>query len=184
MARVHLVRHARPAAGWDADPDPGLDERGRGQADAVADRLVAELEPRPVITSPLRRTRQTAAPLAARWRTAAAVDVAVTEIPSPTDDLAERRRWLDGVLAGRWDALDGAVDRWRSGVLEAVRSIEVDTVVVTHFVAVNAVVAEALGRPDVCTFLPGHASVTVVDVGPAGTLEVVELGSEAAIDVR
>ena len=184
MPRVHLVRHARPAAGWDADPDPGLDQRGRAQAEALADRLSVELTPRPVRTSPLRRTQETAAPLAERWGTAATVDPAVTEIPSPTDDLAERKRWLDGMLPGRWDELDGAVDRWREGVLAAVRSIEVDAVVVTHFVAVNAVVAEALGRHDVCTFLPGHASVTVVDVGADGAIEVVSLGSEAAIDVR
>ena len=30
MARVHLVRHGRAAAGWDVDPDPGLDAVGRG----------------------------------------------------------------------------------------------------------------------------------------------------------
>lgn len=184
MPRVHLVRHARPSAGWDADPDPGLDERGHRQAEALAERLAAELVARPVVTSPLRRTRQTAAPLAARWGVEATVDAAVSEIPSPSDDLAARRAWLDEVLAGRWDALDEAVGRWQRAVVAAVRSIEVDTVVVTHFVAVNAVVAAALGRPDVCTFLPGHASVTVVDVGPGGELAVVALGSEAAIDVR
>lgn len=184
MARVHLVRHARPAAGWDADPDPGLDERGRRQAEAVADRLVGELTPRPVVSSPLRRTQETAAPLADRWGSVAAIERAVTEIPSPTEDLVERRAWLDGVLAGRWDRQDEPVERWRAGVVEAVRAMAVDTVVVTHFVAVNAVVAAALGRPDVCTFLPGHASVTVVDVDAGGALEVVALGSEAAIDLR
>ena len=36
MTRLYLVRHGRAAAGWDTDPDPGLDEIGRGQAQAVA----------------------------------------------------------------------------------------------------------------------------------------------------
>ena len=29
MARLHLVRHGRATAGWDVDPDPGLDHVGR-----------------------------------------------------------------------------------------------------------------------------------------------------------
>ena len=39
--RLHLVRHGRAAAGWDDDPDPPLDDVGREQADAVAERLAA-----------------------------------------------------------------------------------------------------------------------------------------------
>ena len=30
MTRVYLVRHGRAAAGWDTDPDPGLDALGVG----------------------------------------------------------------------------------------------------------------------------------------------------------
>ena len=65
---LHLVRHGRAAAGWDADPDPGLDATGRGQALAVAARLAA-LPPRPVATSPYLRCRETAQPVADRWGT-------------------------------------------------------------------------------------------------------------------
>ena len=36
MARLHLIRHGQAAAGWDADPDPGLDDVGRAQAAGVA----------------------------------------------------------------------------------------------------------------------------------------------------
>jgi hypothetical protein len=32
VTRLHLVRHGRAAAGWDTDPDPGLDDIGRRQA--------------------------------------------------------------------------------------------------------------------------------------------------------
>ncbi|MEY4230069.1 MAG: hypothetical protein RLZZ362_918, partial [Actinomycetota bacterium] len=41
MTRLYLVRHGRATAGWDVDPDPGIDELGRSQAAAVADRLAA-----------------------------------------------------------------------------------------------------------------------------------------------
>ena len=29
MTRVYMVRHGRAAAGWNVDPDPGLDDLGR-----------------------------------------------------------------------------------------------------------------------------------------------------------
>ena len=62
MSRLVLVRHGRAAAGWDADADPGLDATGREQADAVAAALAPE-GPLPVVVSPMRRTRETAAPV-------------------------------------------------------------------------------------------------------------------------
>jgi broad specificity phosphatase PhoE len=39
MPRIYLVRHAKPAAGWGDDPDPGLDALGATQAEAVAREL-------------------------------------------------------------------------------------------------------------------------------------------------
>ena len=68
MATVHLVRHGRATGGWDADPDPGLDDVGPRPGRGLADRLGAARRATPhLVTSPLRRCRETAAPLAARW---------------------------------------------------------------------------------------------------------------------
>jgi len=61
--KLVLVRHGEAAAGWIDDADPGLSEVGQQQARDVVDRLVA-LGPLPILTSPLRRCRETAAPLA------------------------------------------------------------------------------------------------------------------------
>ena len=36
MTRLILVRHGRAAGGWDDDLDPGLDDLGRAQAEAMA----------------------------------------------------------------------------------------------------------------------------------------------------
>ncbi len=60
MSRLILVRHGRAAGGWDDDLDPGLDELGRAQAEAMAD-LVAPRGPLPILVSPMRRCRETAA---------------------------------------------------------------------------------------------------------------------------
>ncbi len=90
------------ARGWDRDRDPDLDDLGRAQAAAAADRLesLAAPEPLAVITSPLRRCRRTAAALCDRW----AVDPRVGRIDR-RDPLTGRRR--DG-RAGRVAARRGA----------------------------------------------------------------------------
>ena len=82
MTRLYLVRHGRASAGWDTDPDPGLDEIGVRQAKQAAARLSAH-GPLPIITSPLLRCRQTAAELARLWHVEPRVEPAVGEIPSP-----------------------------------------------------------------------------------------------------
>ena len=66
VARIYLVRHGE-ATGYDG-ADPGLSELGASQAREVAQRL-DEIVGAPIdlITSPLRRARETAQPLAARW---------------------------------------------------------------------------------------------------------------------
>ncbi|HTO05535.1 MAG TPA: histidine phosphatase family protein [Myxococcota bacterium] len=70
-ARIVLVRHGEIAANaariWHGSTDSELTERGQLQAGRVAEHLALR-EPRPVAlyVSPLRRTRATAAPIAAR----------------------------------------------------------------------------------------------------------------------
>ena len=182
MPRLWLVRHGRAAAGWGDDPDPGLDAEGRAQAEAVADRLGA-MAPVALVTSPLRRTRETAAPLAARWGVAAAVEGAVAEIPSPTDDLAERAGWLEGVLRSSYAALDPTLGRWRDEVVGWLRGRAEDHVVVTHFVAINAAIGAATGDDRVVCRLVGNGSVTVLDVADDGTLALVAADDERASEV-
>lgn len=162
MARVVLVRHGRAAAGFGEDVDPGLDAEGRAQAQRVGDEL-STMAPVALVTSPLRRARETAAPLASRWRVSARVEHAVGEIPSPTDDLAERVRWLEGVLATRWSSLDASLRAWRAGVVDCLTELPGDAVVFTHFVVVNVAVGAALGDDRVVVCHPANASRTVFD---------------------
>ena len=155
MSRVYLVRHGQAAAGWHEDPDPGLSDAGRAQAEAVAVELAA-LGPLPIVTSPLRRAQETAAPLAAAWGVTPTIDPAVSEIPSPTDDLAERGQWLMHLFATPWEDWPDQLQAWRAGIRETLAAFTADTVVFTHFV----LIAQAAGDP---AFHPDYCSVTVVD---------------------
>ena len=179
-----LVRHGEAAAGWSEDPDPGLSERGRDQAEAVADDL-AHLGPLPLVVSPLRRCRETAVPLEARWGAPARVEPAVGEIVAPASaaGVAARGAWLRTALAGRWADLDAEHRAWRAGVLAALRALPGDAVVVTHFVATNVAVGEATGDDRVACFAPAFGSRTFLRVAPDGGLGVVKLGDAGATQV-
>jgi len=181
MARLYLVRHGKAAAGWGAEIDPGLDAQGRAQAEAMA-RALAPLGPLPILVSPMRRTRETAAPLEARWGTTGLVEPAVSEIPSPSNDLQVRRAWLDRAMAGRWPDLDPEYVAWRQGVVERLLAIDEDSVVVSHFIAINAAVGRAMGDDRVVCFRPDNGSRTIVETGGGG-LRLVSLGAEAVTEV-
>lgn len=178
--RLWLVRHGHAAHGWGDDPDPGLDALGRAQAVGVADLLAGGADGRPgsaaspvaVLSSPLRRARETAAPLAARWATPVVVTPAVSEIPAPSPVLADRAGWLDGVLASRWSELEAPLPEWREDVLRWVRTPRPPAVVFTHFVFVNVVVGAATGDDRVVCELVANGSVTAVVVHSTGVIEL------------
>jgi broad specificity phosphatase PhoE len=162
MARLHLVRHAEAESGWGDSLDPGLSKLGREQAGEVADRL-GPLGPMPVLTSPLQRARETAAPLEARWNIMAVVDPGVGEVPSPSEDPTERQAWLRNAMGSTWTELGPRYTSWRTMVTELLIGIPHDTVVVTHFVLINAALGRAMGREEVFVGGVGNASVTVLD---------------------
>lgn len=179
VVRLRLVRHGRAAAGWDAHDDPGLDDVGRAQADALAARWSVS-RAQPVITSPLRRCRETAAPLAAAWGITPTVVDAVREIPSPEGvPMGERLVWLRRAMQLTWAELGSRYEAYRRGVVEAVRACERDTVIISHVVAINAVIGAATGDDRVLVFGLDNCSVTTVDIHD-GLLELVEVGETDA----
>ena len=181
MVRLYLVRHGKAAAAFSEAPDPGLDATGAAQAEAMAERL-APLGPLPIITSPLRRTRETAMPLEQRWRFTARIEPAVGEIPSPMEDPAARGVWLRGVMAGVWSAQADTLRAWRQQVIDGLVVLPRPMVVVTHFVAINVAVGVAERDDRVISFAPDNCSVTVLDV-EEGRLRLVRRGVERATQV-
>jgi broad specificity phosphatase PhoE len=181
VVRLYLVRHGKAAAAFSEAPDPGLDAIGAAQAEAMAERL-APLGPLPIITSPLKRTRETAVPLEQRWRFTARVVPAVGEIPSPMANPAARGEWLRGVMASAWSAQSDELKAWRRNVVDALTTLPRPTVVVTHFIAINVAVGVAEGDDRVVGFAPDNCSVTVLDVED-GVLRLVRRGAERATQV-
>jgi broad specificity phosphatase PhoE len=187
MTRVYMVRHGRAAAGWNVDPDPGLDELGRSQALQVASRL-SSLGPLPVISSPLLRCQQTAFPLATAWQQTVTIEALVGEIPSPAGFALENRvDWLREAMAGTWEQVaqtSGEHYRsYRNDVAQFVQSIRVDTVIFSHYIAINAAIGSATGDDRVVIGQLDNCSVSIFEVSEHG-LSLLEMGGEADTLIR
>jgi broad specificity phosphatase PhoE len=182
--RIHFVRHGKAAAGWDGHPDPGLDPLGQTQARLVADRLAA-LDPMDLVSSPLARARETAEPLAAIWDREVHIEPRVAEIPSPSEDLAERSRWLQDAMGRSWADLGAPWTDWRDALVAWLLGLERDTVIFSHFIAINAALGHAEGNDALVCFRPDNCSVTtfVVDGAEDRRLVVETRGDEAVTHV-
>lgn len=174
MALIYFVRHGKASAGFSEDRDPGLNDVGRAQAAAIAPRLIA-VGPGALISSPMRRARETAAPVEAALGQRARIVPAVAEIHAPVADLAARGEWLRGAMRGHWADLPPELQTWRQGVVDALLELKRDSIVFSHFIAINAAVSHALGDPRMVCFSPENCSVTVLD-NSSRALRVVELG--------
>lgn len=187
MTNIYLIRHGKPAAGWGDDDDPGLDETGKAQARAAADALLAlpeDRRPTRVVSSPLKRCRETAQPFADALGVEVEIVPAVGEIPTPKAlGLTDRPAWLRQAMGGTWAAIEGDLDydAWRKEVSAAVARLP-STAVFSHFVAINAVVSHLAGDDKVIVFRPDHTSMTTLEVGDGG-LRLVERGPEAQTGV-
>ncbi len=189
MGRIYMIRHGKPKTVWGqgTDPDPGLDDTGNRQAEAASDTLLAlpvQFRPTLVVSSPLRRCRETAAPFARALGVEADIDPTFGEIATPASVAhADRSAWLRTAFAGRWSDIVGDIDyeAWRRDIVAGLLKRE-GTAVFSHFVAINAAVSAVTGSDAVITFKPDHTSITIFEVRD-GALHLCEAGREAVTGV-
>jgi len=170
---IFLVRHGLAAAGVD-DLDPGLDPVGHAQAAATAEALRAT-NVRRLVVSPLRRTRETAAPIAAALGLDPEIREEVAEVFDPAMPPDERKAMIGPFMAGRWTDQPEALRAWRKravstliemGVTEATSGR--DLVVVSHYIAIGVAVGVAMGDDRVVPVPIPNCSITVVEAGRLG----------------
>lgn len=185
-----FVRHALPVR-VDAAPDGGAADPGLAPiGEEQAGRLVAALRgdrPAAVYTSPMRRARETAAPLAAAVGLEPVVAAGIAEFDSehpsyvPVEELraAGDPRW-HALVAGRLQ--DSGVDpeQFRRRVVAAVEEIVEAhpgerVVLVTHSGTINAYTGHVLGQSRAMWFAPAYASVSRLGAARDGRRGVVSL---------
>ena len=179
MATIYMVRHGKAAAGFAAHKDPGLDETGLAQEQVIAEYLSERINtPIDLLSSPLNRAMETAQPLAQAWSAPVAIEPRVAEIPSPSDDLEARAAWLGQAMQGSWSELGPELQHWRSELNRCLEALQNDTVIFSHFVAINAAVGLAKNDQRMRIFSPDNCSVTIFS-NDQGSLELLELGITA-----
>jgi probable phosphoglycerate mutase len=168
-----LVRHALPLRVENPDgtpADPPLSQEGRRQAERVAAWLAAE-PIAAVYASPLRRARETAAPLGRARGLEVEIELGVVEFDPHAASyvpLEEIRReshelWLELVRGGLTAGVDATL--FRRTVVDALERI-IDAhagrrvAVFCHGGVVNAWAAHVLGLEATLFFQPGYTSVS------------------------
>ncbi len=182
-----LIRHALPVridatdrAGTPADP--GLSPEGHAQADRLA-QAWGGFGLDGVVTSPLARARETAAPLAAA---AGITDIEVVEdlkefdshLPSyvPIEELrADPVRWQEAVEL--WLSPEAEAERqdFRRTVVTAIDALVAEAAVdrlavVCHGGVINAYLSAVLSLPGTMFFEPAYTSVSRVIAEPSHRL--------------
>lgn len=185
MSRLFLIRHGEPEAAWGGSmDDPGLSEVGRNQAEAATAALT-KLGGLHVISSPMRRCRETAEPYARARDLTPVIEPRVSEVATPAG-VADRRAWLlqnfpwqEGPTRP-WRELSPDLAAWRAQMLGCISTLDKDYAVFTHFIAINVIVGAALARKETIVCKPGYASITELAV-EGGALRVVQLGEEMRV---
>jgi broad specificity phosphatase PhoE len=180
---IFLVRHGEAAASWGEAPDPGLSALGRQQAEEVAASLSQHIgRDTLLISSPLQRALETAAPLARGLQQAVQTDAVFREIPSPAP-LPQRQAWLRQFMQQQWVEQDDDLKTWRRFALERLLALRQPAVVFTHFLVINAVVGQVLERPETLCFWPDNGSITRLRHN-GSSLEVVACGREMTTHIN
>ena len=162
---IHLIRHGQAITGTD-DLDPGLAPIGHDQARITA----ALFDRRPIarlITSPLRRTRETAGPIAETTGLQPEIRHEVSEVFDPAMPPEERRNMIGPFMASRWSEQNETLNAWRRRVVETLHELALDAsgdiIVVSHYIAIGAAIGEATGDDRVVPTPIANTSITTIE---------------------
>jgi probable phosphoglycerate mutase len=189
-----LIRHAKPRRVQDSDgpADPELSDDGVEQSRLLAEYLLDEAIDA-ILASPLRRARQTAAPLAAEKGIAVTIHEGIAEYDRESGEYIPLEELRAEGLPGWQDVLTGNVHRaagvdpfeFRTGVVTAIEDIiESHTgqtvAAVCHGGVINAYISHILDIEDPSGFFyPNYTSIHRVAAARSGQRTVLSLNETA-----
>jgi len=186
---VHLllIRHGETTRVESATgiADPPLTDTGREQARRLAEWLKDERLDH-IVVSPLRRARETAAPLAEQFGLEPEVIAALAEFDAEASSyipMAELRATRDprlrAMTEGRWEELGSMVEpeAFRADVIAALDGVAAAhpgqrVAVVCHGAVINVYLGDVIGTPRLLWFEPRYASVSRVLISRDGVRSV------------
>ncbi len=193
------VRHGEPErieTGTGVPADPALTDHGHGQAERLASWLAHEPIDA-VLSSPQRRARETAAPIARVHGLSVQITPGLVEYDSrsdsyiPMEELKERNDpHLMAMYEGRWEEFGAeSADVFRARVGTAVDEIVSAyagkrVVAVCHGGVINVAFAIALGLDRHLWFEPHYSSLSRMIASRTGARTVASINERAHLDAR
>ena len=181
-----LIRHALPiridAGSVEGPADPALSGLGHAQAKALAEWL-AEEHVHALWSSPMRRARETAAPVGERLGLSITFDEALSEFDRDADSYIPIEE-LKAAGDPRWSEIPEQPEHFRAVVVEAVERIVGShpgerVAIVCHGGVINAYAAHVLGLDDPLFFLPTYTSINRVFAASTGQRSIASLNEAA-----
>lgn len=168
-----LIRHGLPLRidGGDAPADPELAPEGVDQAERLA-AWWSGFGPDAIYSSPMRRARETAAPLAQARGLEVAIDPGLEEFDAhlsfyiPLEELrADEERWQQVVAEWLSPEAEAERQRFRERVVDSIDAIAANhagqrVAVVCHGGVINAYLSRLLSLPGTMFFEPAYTSVS------------------------
>jgi broad specificity phosphatase PhoE len=180
MIAVAIVRHGKDAGKFGSG-DPCLTAEGKAEAMEAA-RELRRAPWRALVCSPAARTFETAQLIGRELGLRPVADPLFEELRPGPDVAGTRGEWQRGILDLPWDQVPAALRGWRDSLLSRIRGLREDTVIVTHFGTINAIVSPLAGSRTFFAFAPRNCSITRLAVRPGHGVAIEELGaSKAAI---
>jgi 2,3-bisphosphoglycerate-dependent phosphoglycerate mutase len=183
-----LIRHARPlrAHGGDGPADPSLSPLGVRQSEALADWLADE-PLGAIYTSPLRRARETAAPLAAKLGLDVAIDDSLREYDAESVEYIPMEE-LKAAGDPRWNEVPVALPEFRERVIAGIEGLvkahaSERIAVVCHGGVINVYVAWVVRSRTELFFLPHYTSISRVLASGSGPRSIDTINETAHLRV-
>ena len=196
MAKIYLVRHGQAAANWGQDLDPPLSELGKAQAQSVSQdlqKLIAAERKVNIISSPIRRALETSIPFCQARGQEASIESKVAEIPNPLDNMDDRLPWLMNIMKDDWANLSPTLLSWRSDCIHYLSQLTHDSVIFSHYIAINVIIGYCQGKDKVISYHPDNTSIHIfenhteqINNNSANDLKlrIISLGKEANTSIN
>ena len=179
MTKIILVRHGEASASWEKSSDPGLSDLGVNQAEECAEILFKfkDIENFDLKSSPLKRALETGEKLKTKLNKGLSIDSTYAEIPSPGVSFKNRQKWLKEIFNKKIDELEKPQKNWRENIISEIKKIENSTIIFSHFMVINTIVAHAEKNPSMVCFYPDNCSITELNK-TGNEIELFNLGNQ------
>ena len=165
MSQIEIIfiRHGEAANRWGDHPNPGLSKKGIVQSNnLLKHKELQHLEKYSFLSSPKLRAIETAEPLAKKFNKEVVIDDTFIEIPSDNIKSNDKQKWLEEIIKCKNNDLPNFVKSWKRNIFDKTQSFNINVVIFSHFMVINALVSALAKTDKLLYFYPDYTSVVKI----------------------